>query len=331
MIRGSALRSTPSVVRIDSDFDGMELVLYLVRGDRWALIDSGIATTPRRHVLPALESLGASLGHIDLVVHTHAHVDHIGGDAELLAANPALRTATHRLGAPFVECHRRYFAQAYTASFPGEWQPPGGLEERILRLCGENCLVDEVFGHGDRIDLGGRALEVISVPAHSADHVILRDLSSGIVFSGDALQARGLKRADGSWLFPLYTDVDLYRNSLSTIERLAAPVLCTAHEGMLNPEGQAALLQECRGFADELDSFLLQLTARSPVALAEAVRAVANTWTYYDGGLQMHTTIAAHLDGLARSGRLTRTLAADGTKRWRAGARDRTQPAEEEV
>lgn len=321
--------SHPAIVRIDSTFDGMPLMLYLVRGQRAALIDSGVASTPLQHVLPALAAHALAPGGLDYVVHTHAHLDHIGGDADLRRANPGLRIAAHRLGAGFIENHRRYYAQTYTAAFPGVWEPPAALEERILRLCGENCLVDEVFDDGDRIDLGGRALEAIAVPGHSADHVVLRDSSAGAVFSGDALQGRGLKREDGSWLFPMYTDVAVYRSSLSLVEDLAAPVLCTGHNGALDPDGQAEFLAESRAFADELDDLLRSSLSRAQTSLTEAVNAVAEAWPQYDGALQMYTTIESHLDDLGRRGLASRVLGPNGSKQWRAEARRTTAETEE--
>jgi glyoxylase-like metal-dependent hydrolase (beta-lactamase superfamily II) len=306
------------VTGIDAAFDGMAMTLYLIEGERATLIDSGVNTTPVTDVVPALAELDAAPDDIRSLLHTHAHVDHIGGDAALRALNRRLWIATPRAGAGWVESHRRYFTQAYRGAFPGLWNPPEALEERILRLCGEDSLVDAVLDDGDVFDAGaGHHLTVIATPAHSHDHVLFHDERNGVVFTGDALQVRGVERADGSWLFPLYADAALYRRALDTIERTRASIACTGHNGVLGRDGLRRLLAECRTFADELDALLLDLLAdRGPASLETAVRLVQSEWRQYDGALQMYTTISAHLDDLAHRGLLERDLD-DGRKVWR--------------
>ena len=52
--------------------------MYLIEGDRLALVDSGLRWNPRT-VLRYIESLGRKPEELDLVLATHSHPDHTSG------------------------------------------------------------------------------------------------------------------------------------------------------------------------------------------------------------------------------------------------------------
>jgi len=66
---------------------------------------------------------------------------------------------------------------------------------------------------GQKIDLGGRQIEVWLTPGHTPDAVCLLDRANRQMFTGDTLYPGNL------WLFVPETDLDAYQRS---IERLAA-------------------------------------------------------------------------------------------------------------
>jgi glyoxylase-like metal-dependent hydrolase (beta-lactamase superfamily II) len=47
-----------------------------------------------------------------------------------------------------------------------------------------------IVGDGDRIDLGGRTLEVIEIPAHAPSSIAFLDRRERILFSGDEVDSR---------------------------------------------------------------------------------------------------------------------------------------------
>ena len=51
--------------------------VYLVRGEKIGLIDTGVAGSPERWIAPALTQIGLRLEDIDLILNTHGHSDHI--------------------------------------------------------------------------------------------------------------------------------------------------------------------------------------------------------------------------------------------------------------
>src|ERR1051325_9642328 len=57
--------------------------VYLVRGEKIGLIDTGVAGSPERWIAPALTQIGLGLEDIDFILNPHGHSDHIGGNAEV--------------------------------------------------------------------------------------------------------------------------------------------------------------------------------------------------------------------------------------------------------
>jgi glyoxylase-like metal-dependent hydrolase (beta-lactamase superfamily II) len=66
--------------------NGGHTELYLLEGDRLALVDTGVADTPRAYVEPALNAIDRSLADVEVVINTHGHHDHAGGNRQLYDA-----------------------------------------------------------------------------------------------------------------------------------------------------------------------------------------------------------------------------------------------------
>jgi glyoxylase-like metal-dependent hydrolase (beta-lactamase superfamily II) len=171
---------------------------WLVAGrDRAVLVDTGLGIAPIRPVVEALTAAPVD------VLHTHAHFDHVGSDAEFagVAIHPA-GVAELRAGTSAAE-RRRYLAyarrmlaaaDAYRAldrdffhllsadSDPHPlpdgveqwWDPPPAPEPALL-------------ADGDVVDLGGRTLTVLHTPGHSPDSVCFLDDRDGLLLAGDTV------------------------------------------------------------------------------------------------------------------------------------------------
>src|ERR671931_2896845 len=83
------------VHRIQAPYDGNAVHLYLIRGAKLALIDSGAGDSPSAAVEPALKELGLDWSDLDYLLNTHGHADHAGGNGELKVAAPNVDIAIH--------------------------------------------------------------------------------------------------------------------------------------------------------------------------------------------------------------------------------------------
>lgn len=104
-------------------------------------------------ILGELATLGWSL---DLILNTHWHPDHAGGNAELKAATGA------------------------TVIGPAEVERLSPLDRKVV--------------HGDVVELGETRLQVIDAGGHTLQHIAYFDPADRIAFVGDTLFALGCGR-----------------------------------------------------------------------------------------------------------------------------------------
>jgi glyoxylase-like metal-dependent hydrolase (beta-lactamase superfamily II) len=267
-------RIHPAVYQIRTPFDRTGTVfLYLVRGERNALIDTGASDSPETVLAPALAELGLTFGDIHLILNTHAHLDHSGGNAD----------TKRRSGAP-VYLHALDLPLARSTEAQVEFHcgplraldfPPEAIQERndhVVRNAGEPSGVDKVLADGDQIDLGrGVILSVIHCPGHSPGHVAYFWEAEGLLFTADAVQGQGAR--PGS--YPYYFDAANYRRSLSKLAALHSRILCLGHAyhggTLMNTPTRAnadakAFLQASTEVSDTIHRTVAAVMERLPIA-----------------------------------------------------------------
>ena len=180
------------VYRLPCPFEGGGLVnLYLVRGDKTAVVDTGVLGTPTNFLAPALEPMGLSLGDVDMVLNTHGHMDHLGGNSELKDAGADI--ALHRDDAQLAQSNRDHTekaAESLRALGLDKLVP--GREAFLLRLLGREVGVDRMLDDGDVVDLGADVrLQVVHTPGHTLGSVCYWWEAAGLLITGDSIQARG--------------------------------------------------------------------------------------------------------------------------------------------
>jgi hydroxyacylglutathione hydrolase len=160
---------------------------YLVReGDRAVLVDPGDEAD---RLLAALEELGVKL---DAILLTHTHFDPLGAVAPVARAT----------GAP-VYCPRRELAVLEDPSrfYPPMFGPIEGWE------------AEHAVEGGERLELAGLEIDVISTPGHSLGHVTFA--IDDALFSGDVLFQGSVGRTD----LPGAEHVTLMASIASLLER----------------------------------------------------------------------------------------------------------------
>lgn len=176
----------------------MHVVSWLYIGsERAALIDSGTGIVQIAPVVAAITDKPI------VVINTHYHFDHIGGNAafdERLAgakAGPLLRQPAARdLLARYLELFSDAIAAArakaamdpdHFALMP-ENEPRDFPEEFTLADWHPGQVAaSSLLQEGDEVDLGDRKLRVIDTPGHSPDGISLFDAARGWLFVGDTL------------------------------------------------------------------------------------------------------------------------------------------------
>ena len=194
-----------------------------------ALVDSGYAT----HAPQTVALVRAALGQrpLDLLVNTHLHSDHCGGNAALQAAWPVLRTAIP----PGLARHvRDWDAEALTYAPTGQSCPP--------------FTYDTLLEPGTDIRLGDRLWQVHAAPGHDTHSVILFDPAERILISADALWERGF-----GVVFPELEGDDAFDElgeTIDLIESLAPALVIPGHGRLFTdvPEAIAFARTRLQGF-----------------------------------------------------------------------------------
>lgn len=152
--------------------------MNLVIGEeRAALIDTGCGIGRLRPIVEAITDKPV------VVVNTHTHLDHLGGNPEFAEIAMFDHLRARRVaeeGVPHEIYQRELLAENLVT---GPW--PRGFEPKGHAL--PPFPVRRWLQEGDRIDLGGRELEAIHTPGEAPDHLCLLDRTERILFCGDIL------------------------------------------------------------------------------------------------------------------------------------------------
>jgi glyoxylase-like metal-dependent hydrolase (beta-lactamase superfamily II) len=197
---------TPGVFAIYEPHQSEETIGYLILGsDKAILFDTGMGISDVKKVVSELTKLPI------LVLNSHTHDDHVGGNWQFdnVLGMDTNFTRTNAQGS-------REDAQAEIA--PGEicGQLPKGFDAKAYAT--KPWKISGFIHDGEKIDLGGRTIEVLSTPGHTPDAISLLDHANGLLFTGDTYYPAPI------WLYRPETDFDAYAASVQRLAALAPQI-----------------------------------------------------------------------------------------------------------
>jgi glyoxylase-like metal-dependent hydrolase (beta-lactamase superfamily II) len=193
----------PQVFAIYEPHQAEETISYLILGEKQALLfDTGMGISDIRKVT-------AELTHLPVIVlNSHTHNDHVGGNWQF--------ETVYGMDADFTRTNAKGSRQdAQDELGPGMicGDLPTGFDSKSYAT--RPWKISRFLHDHDKINLGGRTLEIISTPGHTPDAISLLDRARGLLFSGDTYYPARI------WLFRPETKLDDYVASVKHLAALA--------------------------------------------------------------------------------------------------------------
>jgi glyoxylase-like metal-dependent hydrolase (beta-lactamase superfamily II) len=287
----------PGIHRIESVLGPRPFAQYLLRDERSMLVDSGVADTPDSVVLPFIRATGVDPADLDLVLVSHADVDHFGGNSAVRAVAPRALFCAHADDAGWIGDRERILRERYgwyTAHGIGY---PQDTAAWLRDAMGPDVPVDVQLRGGEVLRLGP-ALEVrvLHLPGHSRGHLGLWEPASRTAVVTDAVLARGLLDMDGNVIQPPpYFDAAASEASARLLQTLAPARLLTAHYEVIEGPAVEGFLEDTLAFVREARVTVAEILA------SEGEVTLARVLELADPVLGPFTSMANELAGPLRA------------------------------
>ncbi len=186
-------------IELPTPFPVGPITVYLAAapGEPLTLVDTGPRTSRTRAALDAgLARLGYAASDLQRIVVSHAHADHFGLAAELVAESGA-EIITHPWNVEALADYagdRERRTNFYADLLRRAAVPPPVLAAvyeatRAVNVFATPVAVDRTVGEGDLLPLAGRSWKVLHTPGHAAGLVCLYEPAGRTLLSSDHLLA----------------------------------------------------------------------------------------------------------------------------------------------
>lgn len=275
-------------------FPGPVNVGVRVEGGEAVLVDAGGDDSAGRKILRSLEEEGVRLA---LIVSTHSHADHIGGNA-FLQRRTGCRIAATPPEAAILENPELEPFYLWSSL------PPRPLAGKFLQAA-PSRVTDRIAPEGP---IPGTGLEAVPLPGHMIGMIGVRT-PEGVLYCGDALLAPDVLEKYG---VPFVVHIGQALESIRRIEALAADPasgvdwFVPSHGVPVGREGIPELAAANRSALEDLVETVASLCGepRSRDALLEALaeaRGIRMNLTEY---VLLHGSLSAALAHLSDEGRV---------------------------
>lgn len=181
--------------------------------DTPVLIDTGYITH-WCHTQAMLAGLGVELRDVSLIITTHCHCDHVGGN-KLIQELSGCEIALHALGKKWMDTK-------------DDWEPWWRYFDQEAVFFDATRVLED----GETVDVGPHSWEVIYTPGHSRDGIALYNRAQKMLISSDALW-----ESDMPAIVPQIEGEDSIEKALETLDRLEGLDVSTVFPGHGPPFG----------------------------------------------------------------------------------------------
>lgn len=163
--------------------------VFLVEGEKPILIDSGYEKSVDQ-LSAEIGKLGFKLDGISMIVNTHEHMNHFGGNA-LIKERSNAEIAAHEIAVPLIEDMKNQFpSEDELKEMPDIIIEYAKARSAIYEKV-KTAKIDIKLRDGDVINMDEYWLEVLHTPGHTHGHICLYERRSRTLFAGDLITERG--------------------------------------------------------------------------------------------------------------------------------------------
>lgn len=201
---------------------------------------------------------------VKAAICTHAHADHIGGNAWLK------ETTGCEIWMTQAEKSCAETPQIQAQVFYGAFPLP---EIDIPYFHAKECLVDKVIYDNQKIDCGGFKFEFIPLPGHSFDMIGVLATSPDskkVFYAGDGIFGRSMIKR--FWT-PFIVDIKSFKESICRIEKIPADIFVPSHGDLYDEVDELAELNLISTISNER---LIEEILKEPKSHEELLKAFAD-------------------------------------------------------
>jgi len=181
--------------------------MVLIKDEKPTLIDTGFGSDIEE-TASLIENAGVNIEDLHLIVNTHYHSDHVGGNYYLQKQYGTPIAAHHWDGKLINRLDREIGSATY-------------LDQPI-----EPYTVSKMLTDGDEINTGKHTFQVIHTPGHTLGHISLYNQEAEVLITGDLFH-----RDDVGWLNIFREGVSAINRSIESLQHLQQLSIKEAYSG----------------------------------------------------------------------------------------------------
>ena len=222
---------SPGLHRIECPIGPRYVAIYAIVGSKYTLlVDTGFDDSIRTTVVNYFKEKKLSLDAVKYVINTHSDYDHTGGNKAVRELMPNALICAGERDRAMIENLNSMFSDRYNEFEKEHGFPESKDAKDFIMTVAFETNVDIGFAGNERIDLGGRYVEILHTPGHSWGHVSILDEKSGAIIIGDAVLGNSVLLADGQAAFPpTYRFVEAYRSTIRLLKGYKPTEILTSH------------------------------------------------------------------------------------------------------